>query len=309
MGLKEDRSYLAESRATREAKALEDRKQVEQSLIESYTELDDLKHNREKALDEFYEYKDNVKEVLVRTALSNICENSLINPTERQRKICDNLVAQYVREAGVTKLLKNMKFSENALLRTINEEVEEKFTYITKDATPDDPSSMTISQDEIKGFWKDVDDIEDIDDVTGLIRLRVANAEEDFVNKNKEDKDSIKNILRGTADRIKNAAAKGDEEFKDAVEESESYLAKDKIYKIQHEGYRSVFDRMVHNVAEAAMKNEEFKKEYTLENGRLDMEKIVESARCMYTLLEMVGTIQLENVDRQYIEDTLKSIQ
>jgi hypothetical protein len=28
----------------------------------------------------------------------------------------------------------------------------------------------------------------------------------------------------------------------------------------------------------------------------------------MYTLLEMVATLQLEKVDQQYIEDTLKSI-
>ena len=38
------------------------------------------------------------------------------------------------------------------------------------------------------------------------------------------------------------------------------------------------------------------------------MDAIVESARCMYALLETVSTIQLEKVDIKYIEDTLKSI-
>ena len=65
---------------------------------------------------------------------------------------------------------------------------------------------------------------------------------------------------------------------------------------------------MVRNLSEVALTNEEAKKEFLAENGHLDVEKIVESVRCMYTLLEMVGTIQLEKVDQQYIEDTLKSI-
>ena len=85
-------------------------------------------------------------------------------------------------------------------------------------------------------------------------------------------------------------------------------IAKDKIYQIQHEGYHNIFDRMVRNISESVIKNEEIKKEFTLENGRLDMNKIVESARCMYTLLEMVSTLKIENVDSQYIEDALKSI-
>ena len=65
---------------------------------------------------------------------------------------------------------------------------------------------------------------------------------------------------------------------------------------------------MVRNISESVIKNEEIKEEFTTDNGRLDMDKIVESARCMYTLLEMVSTLQIEKVDSNYIEEALKSI-
>ena len=99
-----------------------------------------------------------------------------------------------------------------------------------------------------------------------------------------------------------------DNDYAEEVEESETRLAKNKIYQIQHEGHRSVFDRMVRNLSEAALKNEDAKGTLIDESGKLDMDAIVESARCMYALLETVSTIQLEKVDIKYIEDTLKSI-
>ena len=65
---------------------------------------------------------------------------------------------------------------------------------------------------------------------------------------------------------------------------------------------------MVRNLSEAALKNEDAKGTLIDESGKLDMDAIVESAHCMYALLETVSTIQLEKVDIKYIEDTLKSI-
>ena len=85
-------------------------------------------------------------------------------------------------------------------------------------------------------------------------------------------------------------------------------IAKDKIYNVQHESYHNIFDRMVRNISEAVLKDQVIKEQFSLDNGRLDMDKIVESARCMYTLLEMVSSLKIEKVDSEYIEAALKSI-
>ena len=308
MSIREDRSYLKELRAEREAlrenAAKMDRDAINQRIIDR----DNIIAAHEAAVDKFYAYKDDVKKTLLKEPLMHIYEGSFHNISAREHALCEALLEQYVNDTGVTVLMKNMKFSESYLLHKIYESVEEYSKDITADASVDDPDSQTIDPAKVDDFWKDIDKSEDIEDITNLIRMRVSNAEEDFVNKNQEDKQDVKTVLKQTAARVQAAKGSNDNDYSEAVEESETRLAKDRIYQIQHESYHNVFDRMVRNLSEVALTNEEAKKEFLAENGHLDVEKIVESARCMYTLLEMVGTIQLENVDQQYIEDTLKSI-
>lgn len=308
MSVKEDREYLNDIKNKRDALKEKVQKEAFDAYNSAIIEREDLKAAHEAKLNAFYEYKDNVKSSLVSRALYGIYEKSLVNPNPRESKIGKVLIDNYVNEVGASKLLRNMKFSESALLLEIKDAVEDFYDRITDDATAEDVSTQTIKPEDVEDFWKQIDKSEDIQDITDLIRLRVSGAEEDFVNKNQEDKENVKTILKQTADRVKNAEETNDNDYAEAVEESETRIAKDKIYKIQHEGHRNVFDRMVRNISESVIKNEDAKKEFMLKNGRLDMDKIVESARCMYALLEMVSSLNIEKVDEAYIEQTLKSI-
>ena len=308
MGLKEDRDYLnslrAERRAIRENAIKQEKKDYNNRIIDR----EDIRAKHEAALDRFYDYKDNVKKALLKKALMEIYAGSFNNISRREYNSCENLLKQYIGEVGTTKLLKNMGKSDSSILRTIKEKTDEYSASITADATADDPASQTIKKEDINSFWKEIDQQEDISDITNLIRLRVSNAEEDFINKNLQDKENINDILKKTASRIQMAKGNMDNDYSETVEESETRIAKDMIYKIQHEGHSNVFGKMVHNLSSAAMKNQSAKEVFTNESGRLDVDHIVEAVRCMYTLLEMVGTIQLEKVDNEYIESTLKSI-
>ena len=308
MSIREDRSYLKELRADRESLKENAAKIERDEFNQRIIDRDSIIAAHEAAVDKFYAYKDNVKKTLLKEALMHIYEGSIYNITPREHALCEALLENYIEETGVVQLMKNMKFSESYLLRKINEEVNDFAAEITADASIDNPDSQIIDPNKVDDFWKEIDKSEDIEDITNLIRMRVSNAEEDFVSKNQEDKNDIKTVLKQTADRVQAAKGSTDNDYSEAVEESETRLAKDRIYQIQHESHHNVFDRMVRNLSEVALTNEEAKKEFLTENGHLDVEKIVESARCMYTLLEMVGTIQLEKVDQSYIESTLKSI-
>lgn len=308
MGIREDRTYIQELKATREALKENAAKQRANDFNQSIIDREDRIAAHEAALDKYYQYKSDVKKTLIKEALMHIYEGSFHNISKREKALCENLLDQYLDEAGIPALMKNMKHSDSGLLRNIAENTEVYFAKITEGAEADDVATQVIKPEDVEEFWNNIDKQEDIEDITNLIRLRVSNAEEDFVNKNQEDKEDVKTVLKQTASRVALAKGDNDNDYSELVEESETRLAKQKIYQIQHEGYHNVFDRMVRNLSEVAINNEEAKKEYISENGRLNVEKIVESVRCMYTLLEMVGTIQLENVDQQYIEDTLKSI-
>lgn len=308
MGLREDRNYLKEKKELRKALAENARKQEIEDINNRYEEHYNAKLIHEAKADRFYEYKKDVKKTLLTEALGRIYKDSIFHISDREAALCESLIGAYIENTGVDNILKNMRFSKSGLLVSIYEAEQEAFDKITDGANADDVDSQTIDPKDIDDFWNQIDKNNDIEDVTNMIRLRVSNAEEEFVNKNQEDKEDIKSILKDTAERVQNAKATNDNDYSDAVEESEMNLAKDKIYRIQHESYHNVFDRMVRNISESVIKNEEIKQEFTLENGRLDMDKIVESARCMYTLLEMVSTLKIENVDSEYIEEALKSI-
>lgn len=306
--LYEDSLYLQNQKETKESLAKAAKIREQEEIDNAYLEREAIKEAAEKKINDFYKYKNDVKKTLLSEALLGIYQNVFINSSIREEALTESLMNQYIDENGTTNILKKMKYSDNLILKNLYEAVMEKSDEITKDATSDDPSTQIIDKDNIKDFWKEIDNSEDVEDATNIIRLRVANAEEDFVNRNQQDKANIDTILKDTASRIQTAKSGNDNEYAEDVEESETRLAKDRIYQIQHESRRNVFDRMVRSLSEVVVKNEDIKKEFTLENGRLDMDRIVESVRCMYGLLEMVSTLGLENVDEKYIEDTIKSI-
>lgn len=307
MSLREDRQYLAEQRKAKEEAAKLARQKSINEFNQHIVEEENQKMAFNKSVDKLFEFKANVKKSLIKKILMELCVGSIPNYTHREYSICENLIENYISEVGETALLKNMRFSENGFLRTCWSEINSHYKTITEDATRDEDTQY-IDSGSLDDFWKDVDNTEDVDDITNLIRMRVSNAEENFVNRNQQDKENVKTVLKQTADRVQMAKDTNDNDYAESVEESETRIAKDKIYKIQHEGYRSVFDRMVRNLSEAAVKNKDAKGSLIDENGKLNMDSIVESARCMYSLLETIGTIQLEKVDNKYIEDTLKSI-
>lgn len=307
MSLREDRQYLAEQRKAKEEAAKLARQKSINEFNQHIVEEENQKMAFNKSVDKLFEFKANVKKSLIKKMLMELCVGSIPNYTHREYSICENLIENYISEVGETALLKNMRFSENGFLRTCWSEINSHYKTITEDATCDEDTQY-IDSGSLDDFWKDVDNTEDVDDITNLIRMRVSNAEENFINRNQQDKENVKTVLKQTADRVQMAKDTNDNDYAESVEESETRIAKDKIYKIQHEGYRSVFDRMVRNLSEAAVKNKDAKGSLIDENGKLNMDSIVESARCMYSLLETIGTIQLEKVDNKYIEDTLKSI-
>lgn len=308
MGLREDRNYLKERKEFKRTLAENARKQEIEDMNKLRESIDNAKLIHEAKIDNFYTYKADVKKTLLTEALGRIYKGSIFHITDREAALCDSLLGSYIESTSVDTILKNMRFSKSGLLVSIYEAEQEAFDDITKDANAEDVTSQTIDPKAIEDFWNNIDKNNDIDDVTNMIRLRVSNAEEDFVNKNQADKEDIKTILKDTAERVQNAKASNDNDYSEAVEESEMRIAKDKIYNIQHESYHNVFDRMVRNISEAVLKDQVIKEQFSLDNGRLDMDKIVESARCMYTLLEMVSSLKIEKVDSEYIEAALKSI-
>ena len=307
MGLREDREFLKQLREEREALSESMKKHERDAWNKKMLQREDIIDKHKSDVDNYYKYKDEVQRQLVRKALLELYTQSIYNINSREMLICENLIDQYINDNDPINILRKMKTSQNGFLRVIAEAAKKHHSKITKNAKVGDVGTQTVSATDLSNFWKEIDKSENIEDITSLIRLRVSNAEEEFVNKNKEDKEDIKTILANTAERIKSAQDTTDNDYSTATEAYETKMAKEQIYNINYNRHRNVFDRIVRNLSKAVLLHEDLKREYT-EDNKLDMPRIIESARCMYTLLEMVGTLQLEKVDSEYIEDTLRSI-
>lgn len=262
----------------------------------------------------FYEYKDNVRKALLTESLKRIYVGSIKNPSSEEKAACEAFLGNFINERGVDNLLYNFEKSNTPFLETLNELIDKYHKVITEDADMEDPSSFTCDKEHIDNFIKELEDKEDVEDITDIIRMRVAGAEEDFVNRNERDKHDMKSILDDTARRVQDAKPEldnnygtEDDDVTEEIQREQMLDAKRKISEINSKP-RSVFDRMVRNLSESVLKDPELRDQFVGENGRLNMDKIVDSVRCMYTMLEMVSTLKIEKVDAKYIEDTIKSI-
>ena len=147
-------------------------------------------------------------------------------------------------------------------------------------------------------FLNNLDNDNDIENVSQAIAIRVANAEEEFINNNISDKLTLKGIIDDTAARINAAKNDGSIDMTDEeIEHEAKVLYKEKVEKSKLRP-KSIFEMMVQNLAEDMMKsnNESYK-----QDDKINIEKVVESARCIYGVLETVNTLRLENVNEEYI--------
>lgn len=264
----------------------------------------DLKHNAKVKIMKYNDFKEDVKFEVLHKALTRLCENSLRNPTDEQINACSNLIESYIKDNGMYNVLRRMSNSRNLLLRELAEDIKNTSEELI-DTAQEDEEGYTINKETIDDFIKEIDNNDDINDVTNIIRLRVSNAEEDFVNKNEQDNENIKTILKDTAERVKNAKDDNDNDYAEEIEESEMRIASKEIYKIQHENRNSVFDRIVKTIAKNSLLTSN---EAVTDGNKINVEAVVDIAKSVYTVLEMFSATLLEKVDDEYINDTINSL-
>ena len=304
MSLREDSLYLASVRKERQAlsEATEMNKQKE--INDFYTDRMNEKDLREQKVDRYYKFITTIKEAYLTHGLYNLCESAMVNPSSHEKSLCKNVIYQYIKENGVGSVLRKMKRSPNRLLREMEEDLVDTYRDDIKDADPDDEDSYGLDKSKVETFWKDVDKSDDVADMTNLVRIRVANAEEDFVNKVQQDKANIDTVMQDTAERVQNAKESNGNEYSQDVEEFYIMDAKKKIYDIKHED-SSVFAGLVKRLSKNAIRSHN---DMVSENGRLDLEKIIEASRVIYTVLETFSVFGLEKVNSEYIKETLNSL-
>ena len=195
-------------------------------------------------------------------------------------------------------------------------ESDEDDSEVDEDIDMDDDSLEDNSNDDLTAETKEemlnkLEEEEDTDTAIDIIAQRISKAEEEFIKKNADDKQKIEDIVDGINDRINGAKADPNNSDED-VEELEQEAAiemKRKINKIRDDRSHTVFEMMVRQLSEGIMNDTgAINEEYTDENGKINMESVVEVAKCVYGFLEFVNTVQLEKVDEAYIKHMIENM-
>ena len=93
---------------------------------------------------------------------------------------------------------------------------------------------------------------------------------------------------------------------KTAMAEESARMHKRAIDSIRENRPLTVFEKMTRNLTKDIINNESVREQYLVESGNLDTEKVIESSRVMYGFLETLNTLQLENVNEEYIKNVIE---
>lgn len=181
---------------------------------------------------------------------------------------------------------------------------------ITND-TEEDVTGQDLNPETKEEMLDKLEQEEDTDTAIDIIAQRISKAEEEFIKKNAQDKQKIEDIVDDINDRINGAKAdpNNSDEDVEEIEQEAAIEMKRKISKIRDNRPHTVFEMMVRQLSEGILNDTgAINEEYTDENGKINMDTVVEVAKCVYGFLEFVNTCQLERVDEAYIKHVIESI-
>lgn len=213
-----------------------------------------------------------------------------------------SVIDSFVNEEGSTNLLEHC---ENTLyLSSLKSLVEATHKKVVKDCDCKD-GPFKISNSNMKVFHDGLEKL-DSDSISKEITKRVAAAEEEFIKANLKDKEAMEDIAQKTQDRINNVHEK-DVTTESVIKKDYKRMYREQIEQIEKR-QKSVLESMVIRLSNSIITEDANRAQFTAEDGKLNMQGIIETAEIMYTVLEMVNTIQLKKITPAYVKETLQSI-
>lgn len=284
--------------------ANKNREDKKQTMFEQVMEIQEAGL---KQRDSFLNFSYDVKEALLSECLTRVYDAAV--GYKYQSNIADamkkSLISKFIQEQGVDRLVSSFK-TKSIMLSEFASLINKYHKLITEACDKQDPSTFTIDHEFKTKFFEELE-CTDADAVAEVIKSRVTSAIEEFITANMANKLEIKDIMDDSRNRIDSIKSVKDDEDRAQQEAWINQDAQRKIDAVRNGKPKSVFSVMVENMSVACMKDADLKEQFTTPEGKLDIDSIVESCELMYTLLEMVNTTKMVNVDAKYIEEFVES--
>lgn len=175
--------------------------------------------------------------------------------------------------------------------------------------TPDQPLSVDGEPESNGKVLDELEKEEDVQKAVELIRQRVADAEENFIKRNAEDKKQVEELIGRISDNVKTVEDISDKEDPESkIAEESARMNRRKIKEITSNRPETVLEKMTRILMSNVTKDTVLRESYLDENSQIDTGLVVESARVMYAFLETLNTLQLAKVDANYIAGVFESM-
>ena len=249
-----------------------------------------------------------IKEALVSECIYKLyCESIAFPMTSRDKVIGRNLVNKFVIENGAGNLIDSFA-TENMILSEFSRISQKYYNRVLEGCDKQEECEFTgqiagqiIHQNVVDDFYKELEDV-DVSYASKAIKDRVADAISNFIDTNTANKLEYEEIIKTAQDKVD--AINGSD---DVVAESYLAMAKSKINEMKNARELNVFGYMVESLTKSVFKDESLKSRF-INEGTVDMDGIVNSAQLIYTMLEMVNTTNMINVNEEFIDSYLSNL-
>lgn len=236
-------------------------------------------------------------ECMCKLMAESVTEDVLNDNTSRS--IMRAMVSEYVNENGYDTILNNMK-SASIATSMMYHTITTTASRILESVDKKDPNTFNITPEMKDEFFKQLD-YSDSEAISDAIRQRVVDAMDDFVTANTKDHDDITTALNRAQESINNSDPNDTE-----LHESYNRIAKAKANAVRNRP-KGILHSMIEATCKSVMRNKDMHSEFMTE-GHLDMDKIINRTKLMYTFIEMLNTSRIAKVDNVFIEGVLADL-
>ena len=276
---------LYESNRTRERK-----QEINENPLYKYYS-DDITVNKE-----YNEFKVQVKEDLLAECMYKVLIPALQEVAgTRKYQISKGLVRDFIKEEGVDNLLRNFR-KGSPVLYEMYDLTETHYQSVMEKVDKKDSNTFMIDTEDKDSFFDDLD----ASNLDTVLKERISSSIDDFVMDNVQTKADVNEIIQSTQERI--SATKNE-----SVIEELNRTANDRIATLNERRTKRVLEGMIYNVAESSMTNDSMKQIYC-ENGKINMDKVVDDTVVIYGFLEMVNMCKMRRVDDDYIINAVNNL-
>lgn len=244
------------------------------------------------------EFLNKTKNSIMAECICKIMDNAYITPMSEANKLAGrNLVLKFVEHAGANNLI--IKFAKRNILLSEIARITQKYYKLIVESV-DDNNMLIVDPTIDEEFQKELKDL-DTEEVTKLIKDKVSDAMVNFADTNVAAKLDYMDIIDSAKDQIDNP------NLSETMKESLIEHAERTVAEREAARDRSIYQYMIESMIKQAITDNNLRDKY-VKGANVDMDAITESAQIPYTLLEMLNTTNMIDINEEFLNDYINNL-